>query len=131
MVEEHSPIVRFLDALNAHDAERVRLLLAADFVFEEVAGAGQPSIEAFLDELQMLFDGFPDMSFRAVRETAVGSRTYVAFHAVGTHQGTFLGVPASAKRVFLSGVLNLEIEGGTIHRLRHTIDFGGLRRQVL
>jgi steroid delta-isomerase-like uncharacterized protein len=131
MVDEPSSLGPFLDALNTHDLSRVGALLAADFVFEEAASAGRPSTEAFLDELRMLFDGFPDMTFRAVRETAVGNRTYVAFHAMGTHQGEFLGVPASGKRVFLSGVLNLQIEDGTIRSLRHTIDFGGLRRQVL
>jgi steroid delta-isomerase-like uncharacterized protein len=123
--------VRFFDAINAHDTERVHSLLAPDFVFEEAAGAGERSVDALLQELHIIFDAFPDITVRPVRETTVGPRTYVSFHATGTHQGEFLGIAPTGRRVFVSGVFNLQSDGGVIRRLRHTIDFGGLRRQIL
>jgi ketosteroid isomerase-like protein len=40
---------RLFAALNSQDLAQVREQLAPDFVFEEVAGAGEPSIEALCE----------------------------------------------------------------------------------
>lgn len=122
---------RFLDALNSREPDRVRATLAPDFLFEEAAGPGKPSIEALMSELSAVFAAFPDMSFRPVRQTQAEGRTYLEFRAIGTHMGDFLGVPATGAAAILSGVFNLENDGGRVHRLRMTADFGGLRRQLL
>ena len=122
---------RFLDALNSREPEEVQATLASDFLFEEAAGPGKPSIEALMSELSAVFAAFPDMSFRPVRHTDVDGRIYLEFRAVGTHLGEFLGVPATGTTAILSGVFNLDGAGGRVRRLRMTADFGGLRRQLL
>lgn len=129
-MQERSSIDAFLEAINSHDVERVRATLAPDFVFEDVAGSGSPSAEALLEELRMIFSAFPDIGFRPVRQTRESGRTYVEFKAIGTHNGEFLNVPATGTMAIVSGVFNLE-GNGSIRRLRLTVDFGGLRRQLL
>jgi len=126
-----SSIDRFLEGINARDVERVRVALAPDFVFEEVAGAGSPSVEALVEELRMIFAAFPDITFRPVRRTNDGGRTYVEFKAIGTHRGEFLNVPATGATAIVSGVFNIGGDGSGIRRFRMTVDFGGLRRQLL
>jgi hypothetical protein len=121
----------FLDALNAHSLHGLREVLSADFVFEEVAGAGEPSIAALETEITTVFVAFPDILFRPVRQTTDGDRTYVEFRAFGTHENVFLGVPATRAPVIVSGVLNLRHSQWEVDRLRLTLDFGGLRRQLL
>ncbi len=130
MMREDSPASRFVDALNSHQAQRVRDVLAPDFVFEEAAGPGERSIDALLYELKTVFEAFPDVIFHPIRETTEGSRTYVEFKGMGTHKGEFLHVPPTGTTAFVSGVFNLE-GADLIRRLRLTLDFGGLRRQLL
>lgn len=130
-MEEGKAIDRFLDALNSHDLGQLDEVLAPDFVFEEVAGAGEASRAALRQELQMVFSAFPDITFRPVRRSREAARTYVEVRALGVHQGPFLGVEPTGAAATVSGVFNLQDEEGLIKRLRLTIDFGGLRRQLL
>lgn len=129
-MHDRSSIDAFLEAINARDVEQVRDSLAPDFVFEDVAGPGAPSADALVEELRMIFAAFPDIGFRPVRRTQEGSRTYIEFKAIGTHTGEFLNVPATGTMAIVSGVFNLE-SNAAIRRLRLTVDFGGLRRQLL
>lgn len=131
IVHQPSPTTRLLDALNGHDPEAVRGLLHPEFLYEEVAGPGPASVNAFLHEFGLVFDAFPDIVFRPVRETAEGDRTYLEFRAFGTHTGVFLNVPPTGTTAIVSGVFNVHANGGTIRRMRMTVDFGGLRRQLL
>ena len=130
MTAENRAVAQFICGINSHDQHSVREILAPDFTFEEVAGPGEASVEALLEELRLVFDAFPDIQFRPVRQTRDGNRTYVEVRAVGTHRAEFLSVPATGTTAIISGVFNLESDE-TVHRLRLTIDFGGLRRQLL
>lgn len=120
-----------LDALNARDLNAVRSLLAPDFVFEEVVGGGEPSRRALLAEIEMILAGLSDAVFRPARLDRDGGRTYLEFRAMGTHSGDFLGVPATGALAMVSGVFNVTQDDRYIRSLRWTIDFGGLRRQLL
>jgi steroid delta-isomerase-like uncharacterized protein len=128
---EQSASDRFIDSLNRQDPDGIRDALASDFVFEEVAGPGEPSIAALLEEARMLRGAFPDIDFRPVRVIKNDDRTLVEFRAIGTHRGDFLSVPATGSTAIVSGVFSLQIDGPAVSRLRLTIDFGGLRRQLL
>lgn len=120
-----------LDALNARDLDEVRALLAPDFVFEGVAASGEPSTEAFVAELEMIFAGLSDVVFRPVRLSNEDDRDYLEFRDMGEHTGTFLNIPATGTVAIVSGVFNVVEDNEHIHALRWTIDFGGLRRQLL
>jgi predicted ester cyclase len=79
----------------------------------------------------LVFDAFPDITFRPVRHTFEAARSYVEFRAIGTHRREFLNVPPTGTVVIVSGVFNLECDDNSVRCLRLTIDFGGLRRQLL
>jgi predicted ester cyclase len=130
-MQDTSPASRFVDAINSQNADLLRGVLTPDFVFEEAAGPGERSIEALLHELRIVFEAFPDLMFRPIRETIEGGRTYLEFKGIGTHRGEFLQVPPTGTTAFVSGVFNLADAGERICRLRMTVDFGGLRRQLL
>jgi len=130
-VTQESTVQAFLDALNSGDVNGVESVLAPDFEFEEVAGAGQPSRAALVSELELIGAAFPDIQYRPVRQTSEGDRRYVEFKAIGSHRGPFLGVPPTGNLVIVSGVFNLETTEESVRRLRLTVDFGGLRRQLL
>lgn len=130
-MNENGVVGRFFGALDAHDPEALRGLLSPDFVFEEVAGAGERSVDALTHEMGMVFAAFPDILFRPVRRSLEGNRVYAEFRAFGTHQAEFLNVPATGAVAVFSGVFNLEVDDEMVRRLRMTVDFGGLRRQLL
>lgn len=130
MMSGEIPIDDFFAALNQHDLEALRRLLAFDFVFEEVAGPGEPSVKSLADELQLIYSGLPDITFRPVRRVTDDGKTIVEFRAIGTHDATFLSVPATGTTAIVSGVFAFE-GSKRIDRLRLTVDFGGLRRQLL
>jgi predicted ester cyclase len=130
-MEASGPLGTLLQALNDRDTDAVRSLLAPDFLFEEVAGRGRASEDALLAEIEMILSGLSDLSFRPARLTEEGNRTYLEFRAVGMHTGAFLGVPPTGTLAIVSGVFNAVQDRRHIHALRWTIDFGGLRRQLL
>ncbi|MBV9281796.1 MAG: ester cyclase [Chloroflexi bacterium] len=130
-MDDDSAAARLLDAINTHDLTRVRGVLASDFVYEEVAGPGELSVEALLHELDLVLSAFPDLLLRPVRQTTEGERTYLEFRGMGTHSGEFLSVAPTGATAIVSGVLNVAGGGAGVRRLRMTVDFGGLRRQLL
>ncbi len=130
-MDRSRPVVMLLDALNARDLDEVRALLAADFVFEEVAASGEPSRAAFVAEIELIFAGLSDVMFRPVRLSTEGDRDFLEFRAVGEQTGKFLGIPATGAVAIVSGVFNVIEDNEHIHALRWTIDYGGLRRQLL
>ena len=129
--DERDTVECFLAAVNSHDPEQLRGVIAPDFLFEEAAGRGEASIRALQAELEMVVAAFPDMAFRPVRQTPEGDRWYVEFKAIGTHRGEFLQVPPTGALAILSGVFNLRVQDDLVRELRLTADFGGLRRQLL
>jgi predicted ester cyclase len=130
-VEKSEPVTALLDALNGRDLDAVASLLAPGFVFEEVAGSGDASRVALLAEIEMIFAGLSDVVFRPARVDRDGDRTYLEFRAMGTHSGEFLGVPPTGTLAVVSGVFNVTQDDHFSHSRRWTIDFGGLRRQLL
>jgi predicted ester cyclase len=130
-MDADGPVSALLDALNARDTDALRGLLAPNFVFEEVAGPGAASRDAFFAEIEMIVNGLSDVVFRPARVSREGNRTYLEFRAMGTHTGPFLGVAPTGTLAVVSGVLNVEQDTKQIRALRWTIDFGGLRRQLL
>lgn len=131
IVDESSPVAHLMQALDSHNLEQLRRQLSHDFVFEEVAGPGRESIEALEHHLQLFFDAFPDLTFKTARKEHVDQRAYVEFRAIGTHKGAFLNVDPTESLAIVSGVLNLQISGGLVQRLRLVVDYAGLRRQLL
>jgi steroid delta-isomerase-like uncharacterized protein len=128
---EHDAAYRFVEAVNSHDPERIRAVLAPDFTFEEVAGPGNASVSALVSWFEPVFEALPDITFHPIRQTREGDRTYVEFRAMGTHQGHFLNVPPTGTVALVSGVFNVAGSRELVRRLRLTVDFGGLRRQLL
>ena len=57
---------------------------------------------------------FPDLSVSTDDVVSSGDRLVVRWTATGTHQGDQLGVPATGKRVRLTGIDILRVEEGRV-----------------
>lgn len=65
---------------------------------------GQMSREEFREALAALQAGFPDLRTRISDAVVEGNRVAYRWSAVGTHEGTYLGAPATHKEIEATGI---------------------------
>jgi steroid delta-isomerase-like uncharacterized protein len=87
------------ERINAGDVDGFGALLSDDFVEHETDPDTPPTKEGTLAFFAMLRAGFPDMQMSVDDLVDGGSKTVARVTFTGTHQGEFLGVPASGKHV--------------------------------
>jgi steroid delta-isomerase-like uncharacterized protein len=127
-LEDNKDLVRrfYAEVINGRDVDAIDDLLAEDFVHngERRGRDGQkPAVRAFLD-------GFSDL--RNEIELIVAEDDLVAAHQTwsGTHDGEFLGVPATGKRVSFASTAVLRISEGRIAQAWDVVDAAGLLGQL-
>jgi steroid delta-isomerase-like uncharacterized protein len=127
-VEANKDLVRrfYREAINERDSAVCERLLSEDFVHNgETRGrAGQrQAIDYFLA-------AFPDL--RNEIELILAEDDLVAAHQRwrGTHEGEFLGVEATGKRVAFTSTAVLRIRDGLIAQAWDELDVAGLLAQL-
>jgi steroid delta-isomerase-like uncharacterized protein len=97
---DHAATVRrFYDLINAGDLEGFGALMADDFVEHEQLAGLEPTKEGVLAFFRMQRAAFPDMRMDVEDIFASGDKVCVRVRYTGTHQGAFMGLPPSGKRV--------------------------------
>lgn len=95
--------VRVFEAFNRRDFDAMRDHLAGDAVVHSVPpelGLGQ-SPDAFVEVARMYVAAFPDIRMDVLEVVADGDRVAARVRATGSHEGEFMGIPASGRRVEL------------------------------
>jgi steroid delta-isomerase-like uncharacterized protein len=90
---------RMYDLLNAGDIDGFADHLAEDFVENEVTPGLAPTKEGVMEFFRMYKEAFPDMRMEAEDVLASGDRVVVRARATGTHEGEFMGMPATGKSI--------------------------------
>ena len=108
---------------------------AAQFVWEDVVEQvplpGQrPGLEGLKDILRYMRSGFPDIDFSVKEQISEGDKVASRFEWTGTHQGEFMGVPATGKPVRVWGIVVDRLEDGRIKDTRIIMDTLGLMMQL-
>jgi steroid delta-isomerase-like uncharacterized protein len=102
-----------------------------DDVVELVPFPGQgPGLEGLKDVLRAMRAAFPDLIFSVQEQIAEGDKVASRFEWTGTHQGTFLGVPATGRSVRVWGIVIDRLEKGRIKDTRIIMDTLGLMMQL-
>jgi predicted ester cyclase len=73
-----------------------------------------PGLDGIKQLVALYHAVFPDLSVSTDDVVSSGDRVVVRWTATGTHQGDQLGVPATGKRVRLTGIDILRIEEGRV-----------------
>jgi len=73
---------------------------------------------------------FPDSTLRVEEEIAEGEKVVIRWSFSGTHKGSFLGIPATGKRVTWSGITIYQIIDGRVVEEQGEEDFVGFLREV-
>ncbi len=129
--EENTLVIdRWLDAWNTHDLEAARGLLQDDYVRHD---ANLPDVVGRQAELQFIataLGAFPDLRFEAQHVVAQDDLVMTRLTAQGTHQGDFLGVPASGRHVHFQSAETFRVLDGKVAEQWVVTDVLGLLQQL-
>ena len=132
MAQTDAKIVRdFVDEVIT----RGNIEAAANYVWEDVVeqvplpGQG-PGLDGLKDILRAMRAGFPDIVFSIQEQIAEDYKVASRFEWTGTHQGEFLGIPATGRPVRIWGIVIDRLEEGRIKDTRIIMDTLGLMTQL-
>ena len=98
-MDDGGALRRMYDMVNAGDVEGFGALLADDFVEHEETPGLAPTREGVKEFFRKYLAAFPDLHFDAQDVLVSGDKVVARARATGTHQGEFMGIPATGKSV--------------------------------
>ncbi len=108
MSEENKEKVRRVleEAFGQGKVEVIDEVLHSDFVcYDPNSEAGEVrGAETIKGEIGYFRQAFPDFFWRVEDQVAEGDKVVSRYTMGGTHQGEFFGVPATGKRVEITGI---------------------------
>jgi steroid delta-isomerase-like uncharacterized protein len=100
-------------------------------VVEEVPFPGQgPGLNGLKETLTHLRRAFPDAQWRVEEQIAEDNRVLTRFVWLGTHQGEFLGIPATNRVIQVWGMVIDRFEGQKVTSTRILLDTWSLMQQL-
>lgn len=132
MVRDNATIVRrFVDeVINNGNFDAAEEYVWEDVV-EQVPLPGQgPGLDGLKDILRAFRTGFPDLVFSLLEQIVEGDKVVSRFEWAGTHEGVFLGIPATGRPVRVWGIVIDRLEDGRIKDTRIIMDTLGMMGQL-
>lgn len=96
-------MLRLYDAINAHDIDAIGDCLAEDNVAHCIPEEFDQTREDYLKFMQMAFEAFPDFRYEALEVIAEDDHVAARYRNTGTHEGEFMGIPATGRPFKLEG----------------------------
>jgi steroid delta-isomerase-like uncharacterized protein len=123
---------RFADeVINAHDLDdALTELVAEDFVeLNPLPGQG-PGRAGLADALAAMFTGFPDLHWSMFDTVVEGDRVVSLSTWTGTHEGEFMGMPATGRSVSVEAWTIDRYRDGQLVESRIIMDIAGMLAQL-
>jgi steroid delta-isomerase-like uncharacterized protein len=98
-MDHASTMRRLYELLSAGDIDGFGDLVAEDFVEHEVTPGLEPTKEGVKQLFRMYRAAFPDLRMEAQDILVSGDKVVARVRGTGTHQGEFMGMPATGKSV--------------------------------
>lgn len=132
MTEENKKIVReFVEVCQTqHDLGRMSDFISSEFVNHTVMPPFAPTFEGAMELHEMLIAAFPDMKFVIRDMIAEGDKVVTYKTLEGTHQGDFIGIAPTGKRVESDVIDIMRVEDGKCVEHWHVMDVLGLLMQL-
>jgi steroid delta-isomerase-like uncharacterized protein len=97
---DHTNSIRHLyDLINAGDIDGFGRQLADDFVERDEIPGLPPTKDGVVQYFRIMLAAFPDMRMDVLDAFASGDKAVARLRISGTHQGEFMGIPATGKPV--------------------------------
>jgi len=118
------------DIINKHDLSALERDLSASVVDHDASPDAEPGLAGARAWLSAVFAAFPDVG--ATIEDIIAENDRVVIRKVwsGTHEGPFMGIAPTGKRVRFEGIVIWRIENGKLAERWAQIDRLGLMQQL-
>jgi steroid delta-isomerase-like uncharacterized protein len=129
--EENKAVVRRIyEEWNKQKWVGMLELVAPNYVYHGPGVFGDMNLAARKQFLPALFTAFPDVHYTVEDLIAEGDNVVSRFTARATHQGEFMGVPATGKVVTWTGIIISRFAGGKWVEDWEQADMLGLFQQL-
>ena len=131
MSEENKAVVRrFYEVFRAGDMSIVDEVLSSSFVEHNPFPEQAPGPEGMKQLLGMMRAAFPDSAILLEDLVAEGDKVAVRAEMTGTHRGEFMGIPATGKKVTVTGISFYTVADGKITGHWEQFDAMGMMQQL-
>ena len=130
-MEDNAHVMRraFRDIMQRGDVDVIDELFASDFAGHDTAG-GTFGLEEFRTGVTAMLGAFSERQVVIADQVVAGDKVATRWHASGVHAGGFRGIPATGRRVSMTGISIDRLAGGKIVESWEVTDDAGLLRQL-
>jgi steroid delta-isomerase-like uncharacterized protein len=131
MDESNGQVMRraFEEVMTRGNIAAIDELFASDFTGHDTSG-GTFGREEFREGVLDMLSAFSDRQVKIADQVVAEDRVVTRWQATGVHAGEFNGIPATGRRVSLTGISIDRIAGGRIVESWEVTDDAGLLRQL-
>jgi steroid delta-isomerase-like uncharacterized protein len=109
---------------------RVDEVVSAQFISHDWPESGPRGPEAFRDYYSAIRSALPDARYEVDDLIAEGDRVVVRWRLLGTHEGSFRGIPPSGRRISLQGIAIYRVEHGKLMERWVVSDLYGVLEEI-
>jgi steroid delta-isomerase-like uncharacterized protein len=130
-LEENKALVRryYQEVLTGRDRDLLTRLLDSSFV-SHVPGGPPAGAGAFIAAVDVTHAAFPDLVVTVQDQVAEQDKVVTRWSAAGTHAGDFAGVPATGRRVTVTGIHIHRVRRGRLIEHWEELNLLGMLRQL-
>ncbi len=121
---------RFGEAVNSGNLDVLCEVMAPLVVDNDPAPNQGPGPEGFIKFFSAFRAAFPDLNVTVEHMVADNDNVAIAYTVTGTHQGDFLGAPATGRRISARGMQIARFQNGQIVERWGSSDQLGILQQI-
>jgi steroid delta-isomerase-like uncharacterized protein len=120
----------FGEVLSKGKVDVIDELVSSDFVDHDPFPGTSPDIQGLKDSVDIIRSAFPDAEVSADDVIVEGNRLAVRSTLRGTHDGDFMGIPATGKKVEVAGYDMVRFDGDKAAEHWGVIDIAAMMEQL-
>lgn len=121
---------RFGEAINGGNLDVFHEVMASNVIDRDPAPDQGPGPEGFIKFFSMFRAAFPDLNITVDHMVTDDDNVAIAYTVTGTHQGNFLGVPATGRQISIRGMQIARFQEGQIVERWGSSDQLGILQQI-
>jgi steroid delta-isomerase-like uncharacterized protein len=132
MIEKYKAIAKYLSlkVVNEKDYTPIEEYLTEDYVYHGLGGMMSKTPQGFMEAIKGFHAAIPDLKSEIIDMVGEGDRLVLRFNFTGTHQGEFLGFPASGANLHFEGMIMRRFEGEKVAEDWDYFDFPTVVSQI-
>ncbi len=128
--ENRAIVTRYVYEVNMQNLDAFDEFVDPGFIDHDPIPGQQPGIPGLKAAYQMFIDAFPDVWFTFEDLVAEGDMVVGRGVIEGTHNGSFLGIPPTGKKIYWTGTRMFRVKNGKVSEGWINLDMLGLMQQM-